>query len=419
MNLKMAAKVRFYLRVCLVDIDMNDVIFPFANLPSFSFANVGLAANAFLSCSLSLSLSRALEINPTFSTSHRIFFTGTENLEGEEEEEEEEEATTSEGATATPPLGMKPWIGLQSMPQPTRDKIAEHMRRQQTETGDNELTVVLIGRQGVGKSSTVNALINEKVANDQPFVQETVRPLLASRAAGGFNVHVIDTPGLLDGESVSSNGLMALRAALDDRKVHCFVFMQRLDSWRCDSGDELMIRALCQHCGADVFDRVVLGFSHGELKPPNGETTQKLIERRYAQTVSMIKTELKKARKKNYNDFSPPMAVVENSSRCPTNDEGEKCVTLENDEKVPWLPALVGAMVDASIQSVKKADGDGKSYYLFDYKKIKKSGANPNTRHKLWMFPAFLVQWFVLRPIIVKVIRNDIRKDRAIDRYAL
>ena len=133
----------------------------------------------------------------------------------------------------------------------------------------------------------------------------------------------------------------------------------------------------------------------------------------------MIKTVLKKARKKNYNDFSPPMAVVENSSRCPTNADGEKCVTLENDQKVPWLPALVGAMVDASTQSVKKQKGDGKSYYLFDYKKIKKSGANPNTRHKLWMLPAVLVQWFVLRPIIVKVIRNDIRKDRAIDRYAL
>ena len=29
MNLKMAAKVRFYLRVCLVDIDMNDEIFFF------------------------------------------------------------------------------------------------------------------------------------------------------------------------------------------------------------------------------------------------------------------------------------------------------------------------------------------------------------------------------------------------------
>ena len=71
-------------------------------------------------------------------------------------------------------------------------------------------------------------------------------------------------PGLLDGESVSSNSLMALRAALDDRKVHCFVFMQRLDSWRCDSGDELMIRALCQHYEMpDVFDEVVLGFSHG------------------------------------------------------------------------------------------------------------------------------------------------------------
>ena len=61
MNLKMAAKVRFYLRVCLVDIDMNDVIFsfPFANLPSFSVVAKALAwrRNAFLSRSLSLSLS--------------------------------------------------------------------------------------------------------------------------------------------------------------------------------------------------------------------------------------------------------------------------------------------------------------------------------------------------------------------------
>lgn len=332
-----------------------------------------------------------------------------EEEDDEEEDEQNSAATTSGGQTAAGALGMKPWIGLASMPQKTQAKIAEHMQRQQTETGDNELTVVLIGRQGVGKSSTVNALINEKVANDQPFVQETVRPLLASRAAGGFNVHVIDTPGLLDGEAVSSNGLMALRAALDDRKVHSFVFMQRLDAWRCDSGDELMIRALCQNCGTDLFDRIVLGFSHGELKPPNGETTQKLIERRYQQTCSMIKKELKKAKKKNFNDFSPPMAIVENSSRCPQNDLGEKCVTLE-DEKVPWLPALVGAMVDASIQA--------KEPYLFDYKKIKRSPANPNNRHKLLMPIALCLQLLFAEFVMKPIIRNDIRKQRMIKRYA-
>ena len=48
MNLKMAAKVRFYLRVCLVDIDMNDVIF-FFSLCKFALffgrrKSVGLAA---------------------------------------------------------------------------------------------------------------------------------------------------------------------------------------------------------------------------------------------------------------------------------------------------------------------------------------------------------------------------------------
>ena len=47
MNLKMAAKVRFYLRVCLVDIDMNDVIFFSLCKFALSFGrrkSVGLAA---------------------------------------------------------------------------------------------------------------------------------------------------------------------------------------------------------------------------------------------------------------------------------------------------------------------------------------------------------------------------------------
>jgi hypothetical protein len=60
MNLKMAAKVRFYLRVCLVDIDMNDVIF--FSLCEFAlfFGRKVLAwrRNAFLSRSLSCSRAR-------------------------------------------------------------------------------------------------------------------------------------------------------------------------------------------------------------------------------------------------------------------------------------------------------------------------------------------------------------------------
>ena len=59
MNLKMAAKVRFYLRVCLVDIDMNDVIFfPFANLPSFSVAKCWPGGEMRFCLVVSLSLAR-------------------------------------------------------------------------------------------------------------------------------------------------------------------------------------------------------------------------------------------------------------------------------------------------------------------------------------------------------------------------
>ena len=59
------------------------------------------------------------------------------------------------------------------------------------------------GKGGVGKSSTVNSLLGERVANVAALQSDVARPQVISRAADGFTLTLIDTPGLLEADAVS------------------------------------------------------------------------------------------------------------------------------------------------------------------------------------------------------------------------
>ena len=55
----------------------------------------------------------------------------------------------------------------------------------------------------MGKSSTVNSLLNERVANVAALQSDVSRPQVIARAADGFTLTLIDTPGLLEADAVS------------------------------------------------------------------------------------------------------------------------------------------------------------------------------------------------------------------------
>lgn len=64
-------------------------------------------------------------------------------------------------------------------------------------------TTASAGKNGVGKSSTANSLLNEQALQVTPFQQDVGRPTRAARSTAGFRFRIIDTPGLVDGDTVS------------------------------------------------------------------------------------------------------------------------------------------------------------------------------------------------------------------------
>ena len=304
---------------------------------------------------------------------------------------EEDEQGEAPAAQAQPVLGPKEWVGLASMPAATQQALLNALGKLRGRNV-NEMTVIFIGKQGVGKSSTVNTLLNERVAPSSPFQPENVRPLLAGRMAAGFTLNVLDTPGLLEGDSVSARGLMALRAALNGRKVDAFVFTDRLDTWRVDNADRAIFTALAENFGAELWERTILGFSHAQTTPTDGKPYEEFVAVRVEQYRAAVRSTL------GMKNLELPYVLIENGSRCKTNGDGEKVV---NDK--PWVTDMVSTMVD--VASV----GEG---YEYDHSKAGKK-LDPNNKHKIWILPLFLIQVFVLRPLLIGQIKRDVKKAEA------
>lgn len=259
------------------------------------------------------------------------------------------------------------------------------------------MTVVFVGKQGVGKSSTLNSVLNERVAPSAPFQPESLRVLLAGRTAAGFTLNLLDTPGLLEGGFVSARGLASVKLAMKDRKVHAVVYMDRLDSWRVDNSDKAVFAALKDAFGMDIWERTVLGFSHGHLTPPglkeadNGAAYDKFVEARADMVRDAIRKTLKAPK------LALPHVVVENGSRCATNGAGEK--VLPGEARKAWLPEFVSAMVDMASSKAPMEFDPEKNY----------STNKPNEKLR-WLIPPLLaLQTMVLRPFITKMIREDIK----------
>jgi hypothetical protein len=282
------------------------------------------------------------------------------------------------------------------MPQATQKSLVDVLNSLR-EKNQNEMTVVFVGKQGMGKSSTLNSVLNERVAVSAPFQPESLRPLLAGRAAAGFTLNLLDTPGLLEGDAVSARGVASVKLAMKDREVHAIVYMDRLDEWRVTNGDRAAFRALADTFGAEMWERTVIGLSHGQLSPPNGMPYDDFVAKRAAALRAAIRDELRSP------GLALPHCVVENGSRCATNGGGEK--VLPDADRTVWLTKFVSTLVDVAKSHEKPM--------AYDPEKVYSSAADPNKKRR-WLVPILLaLQTAVLRPLVVGTIRRDVKGGKA------
>ncbi|PSS32463.1 Translocase of chloroplast like [Actinidia chinensis var. chinensis] len=287
---------------------------------------------------------------------------------------------------------IREWAGIQQFPSATQTKMLELLGKLKQENVST-LTILVMGKGGVGKSSTVNSIIGERVVTVSAFQSEGPRPVMVSRSRSGFTLNIIDTPGLIEGGFVNDQALEIIKRFLLNKTIDVLLYVDRLDAYRVDNLDTQIVRAITDSFGRGIWKRSLVVLTHAQLSPPDGLSYEDFFSRRSEALLEVVRLGAG-LRKKDIRVTPIPVVLVENSGRCNKNDSDEKI--LPNG--TAWIPNLVKTIVEVA--------SNGSEGILVDKKLIE--GPNPNQRGKLLIPFILAFQFFVVIKRIQQGINHDI-----------
>ncbi|XP_075513337.1 translocase of chloroplast 34-like isoform X2 [Primulina tabacum] len=287
---------------------------------------------------------------------------------------------------------VREWTAIQQFPAATQEKLVDLLSKLKNQN-INTLTILVMGKGGVGKSSTVNSIIGERVVTVSAFQSETPRPVVVSRSRSGFTLNIIDTPGLVEGGYVSDQVLETIKRFLLNKTIDVLLYVDRLDAYRVDNLDKQIVKAIADSFGKDIWQKSMVVLTHAQLSPPDLLSYEEFFSRR---SESLLKCIRQGARigKTDAQNYAIPVALVENSGRCNKNEYDEKILPTGS----PWIPNLVRTITEITL--------NGKKSILVDRKLIE--GPNANDRGKLFIPVIVAFQYFFVIKTIEKWISKDI-----------
>ncbi|KAF1883230.1 hypothetical protein Lal_00030334 [Lupinus albus] len=319
---------------------------------------------------------------------------------------------------------IREWSGINTFASATQKKLLELLGKLKQEDV-NSLTILVMGKGGVGKSSTLNSIIGERVVSISPFQSEGPRPVMVSRSRAGFTLNIIDTPGLIEGGYINDMALDIIKRFLLNKTIDVLLYVDRLDAYRVDNLDKLVAKAITDSFGKGIWNKAIIALTHAQFSPPDGLPYDEFVSKRSEALLKVVRSgaHIKKDAVQTWLDQSDrfnllkfctqkvnqdsnlgwcmaasiPVVLVENSGRCNTNDSGEK--VLPNG--TAWIPHLVQTITETTLNESKSIHVD----------KNLIEGPNPNQRGKLWIPLVFALQYFFVMKPIKGLIRRDIARE--------
>ncbi|KAI6672170.1 hypothetical protein NL676_000076 [Syzygium grande] len=279
---------------------------------------------------------------------------------------------------------LREWTGIQQFPAAAQTKLLELLGKLKQENVST-LTILVMGKGGVGKSSTVNSIIRERAVAVSAFQPETPRPVMVSRSRAGFALNVIDTPGSLKGDIFLMN-----------KTIDILLYVDRLDTYRVDNLDKQIVKAVTESFGKDIWKRALVVLTHAQLSPPDGLEYDVFFTTRSEAPLKVVRSGAKMKKQNTWGD-AIPVALVENSGRCKKNENNEKVLPCG----AAWIPNLVRTIAEVAL--------NGSKAILVNKKLIE--GPNPNRSWKEFIPLIFAFQHFFIIKPLQWAIKNDMARE--------
>ncbi|HEX4953737.1 MAG TPA: GTPase [Thermoanaerobaculia bacterium] len=194
--------------------------------------------------------------------------------------------------------------------------LLEKLKEKFKDAKRQKFVFLLIGRTGVGKSSTVNTLMGVQVAPVGDYEPTTFAIEAYESQAYGIHFRIIDTPGLCDDLEEAGNDEAYLNRIMKNvAQLDCMLFVTRLPETRVTSDEKRAIKLVTSALGPEVWEYSVIVFSFANSVSPD----------RYAEAVEkrteLIRREIAKYTSDSLASEIPSVPIDNLSKHTPDGQE--------------------------------------------------------------------------------------------------
>ncbi|XP_073123761.1 uncharacterized protein [Henckelia pumila] len=240
---------------------------------------------------------------------------------------------------------------------------------------DFSVSILVIGKTGVGKSATINSIFGERKTVIGAFEPATTDVKEITGMIDKVKVKIFDTPGLrpsLEDQSHNRKVLLSIKKVMQKSPPDVILYIDRLDMQTNNFDDLPLLKLVTTILGSSIWQKAIISLTHSSSIPPDESNGDPVSYEAFVSQRSCSVQQMIGHAGGGFLAVNPglmiPVALVENHTFAGKSEHGEKPMHIRESWRSHLLLVCYSMKILSEVNSADGIQNSSDSGNLFGFK---------------------------------------------------